>query len=64
MGNAGAAGQIAHIAGAEHIAHHAFAFVHMKHIALNGDNARRILAAVLQHLQAVVKQLVYRLMRH
>ena len=64
MRNAGAAGQIAHIAGAEHIAHHAFAFVHMKHIALNGDDARRILTAVLQHLQTVVKQLVYRLVRH
>ena len=59
VGDAGVAGQIAHIACAEHFAHHAFAFVHMEGAAFRRYNARRILPPVLQHLQAVVQKLVH-----
>ncbi|EEP68730.1 hypothetical protein GCWU000324_00634 [Kingella oralis ATCC 51147] len=59
VGDAGVAVQIAHVAGAEHFAHHAFAFVHMKIAVLRGYDAGRVLPAVLQHLQAVIQKLVY-----
>ena len=62
VGDARIADQIAHIACAEHFAHHAFAFVHVKRAAFRRYNARRILSPVLQHLQTVVQKLVYRLM--
>ena len=55
MGDASVAHQVAHIARAEHIAHHAGVFMHMEHLTLGGDDARRILSAVLQHLQSVIQ---------
>ena len=64
MGDAGIAHQVAHIARAEHIAHHAGIFMHMEHLALGGYDARRILSAVLQHLQSVIQQLIHRLKSH
>ena len=59
VGDTGVADQIAHIARAEHFAHHPFAFVHMEGAAFRRYNARRILPPVLQHLQAVVQKLVH-----
>ena len=59
MGDARVAVQIAHVAGAEHFAHHAFAFVHVEIAVLRGYDACRVLPAVLQHLQAVIQELVY-----
>ena len=50
MADTGVTVQITHIAGAEHITHHAFAFMHMEHIALYGHDTGRILPTVLQHL--------------
>ena len=64
MGDAGVAHQVAHISRAEHIAHHAGVFVHMKHLALGGYDAGGILPAVLQHLQSVIQQLIHRLKSH
>ena len=60
MGDSHIAGQRAHIARAEDVAHQAGAFVHVKRVALAGGNPRRILAAMLQHHQAIVKQLIDR----
>ena len=60
VGDARVADQIAHIACAEHLAHHPFALMHMKHAALCRYDARRVLPAVLEHLQSVVKRLVHR----
>ena len=62
VGDTGVADQIAHIACTEDFAHHPFAFVHMEGTAFGRYNACRILSPVLQHLQAVVQKLVYRLM--
>ena len=64
MGDAHVAEQIAHVAGAEHVAHQAVALVHVEGAALAGDDAGRILAAVLQHQQAVIEQLVDGVFRH
>jgi hypothetical protein len=58
MCDTGIAHQRAHVAGAEHIAHHAAALVHVKGLATGGDNTRRILPTVLQHLQSVIQQLI------
>ena len=59
------AGQRAHVAGAEHVAHHAARFLHEALGALHGDDAGRVLAAVLQQQQRVVDQLVdWRLRDH
>ena len=52
MGDAGIAGQRAHVAGAEHVVRQAVALVQMEGIAVQRGNARRILPAMLQHLQA------------
>jgi hypothetical protein len=52
------AGQGAHVAGAKHIAHHAFGFVHEKLAIKLRDDARSILASVLQQQQSVVDQLI------
>jgi hypothetical protein len=58
VGDAPVADQIAHIAGAENVAHQPRALVHMEAPALCGGDARRILAAMLEHLQPVIEQLV------
>ena len=58
MGDADVARQRAHVARAEHVAHHAGALVHVEGVVLAGDDARRVLAAVLQEQQPVVEQLV------
>jgi len=42
----------------EHILHHAIALVHVERTAVAGNNARSILAAMLQHQQPIIKQLV------
>ena len=49
MGNAHVAGQIAHVAGMEHIANQSTVFAHMEAVALAGDYASRILPSVLQY---------------
>jgi hypothetical protein len=41
------ADQVAHVAGAEHVAHHAQLLVHVEHAAVHGDDAGGILAPVL-----------------
>ena len=64
VGNARIAGQFAHMAGAEHFAHHAAAFVHVEAALVRGDDACRILPAVLQHLQTVIQKLVYGFVCH
>ena len=64
VGDAGVAGEIAHVAGAEYVAHHADVFVHVERIVFDGNDAGGVLAAVLQHLQAVVQQLVDRFVCH
>ena len=52
------AGQRTHVAGAEHILHHAAGLVHEALRALHGDDAGSVLAAVLQQQQRVIDQLV------
>src|SRR3972149_1454311 len=44
-GDAVVARESAHVARAEHVAHHAAALVHVERLALAGDDARRVLAA-------------------
>jgi hypothetical protein len=58
LAQARVAGQAAHVAGAEHVAHHALGLVHEELAFLLGDDAGRVLAAVLQQQQRVVDQLV------
>jgi hypothetical protein len=60
LAQARGAGQRAHVAGAEHVAHHALGLVHEDLAALQGDDAGRVLAAMLQQQQRVVDQLVDR----
>ncbi len=60
LAQAHGAGQRAHVAGAEHVAHHALGLVHVDLAALQRDDARRILAAMLQQQQRVIDQLVDR----
>jgi hypothetical protein len=52
LAQAHVARQRAHVAGAEHVAHHALGLVHEELAALLGDDAGRVLAAVLQQQQA------------
>ena len=52
-----------HIAGAEHIAHHAARLVHVELGPRSGDDARRILPTVLQQKQRIVEKLVHGLLR-
>jgi hypothetical protein len=58
MGDAHVAHEVAHIARAEDVAHEAAALVHVEAVALGRDDARRVLAAVLQHRHPVVEELV------
>ena len=53
-------GSAAHVAGAEHVAHHAARLVHEALRALHRDDAGGVLPAVLQQQQRVVDQLVDR----
>ena len=64
MPDAAGAEQAAHVARAEHVAHHAAALVHMEGGALRSHDTGSILAAVLQHQQPVVKDLVDRVFRY
>jgi hypothetical protein len=48
----------AHVARAEHVAHHARSLVRMEVGAVRGDDARRILAAMLEDQQPVVQKLI------
>jgi hypothetical protein len=52
------AGQRAHVAGAEHVAHHARRLVHVERAALGRNDARRVLPAMLEEEQPVVEELV------
>ena len=61
---AAVAGQGAHVAGAENIAHHALVLVHEKLAVFLGGDACRILPAVLQQQQGIVKQLVHMVGMH
>ena len=49
-----------HVASTKHVAHHALGLVHEKLAPLLRDDARRILAAMLQQQQAVIDQLIDR----
>ena len=60
VADAGVARELSHVAGAEHFAHHAFAFVHVEGRTVQGGDAGRVLPPVLQHLQAVIQKLVDR----
>ncbi|MNT34700.1 hypothetical protein D3C72_1706940 [compost metagenome] len=60
LADTGGAGQAAHIAGAEDIAHQAVGLVHVESTAVGGGDAGSILSAMLQQQQAVVNQLVDR----
>ena len=64
MRNTGIAGQRAHIARAEYIMRQAVAFVQVESITFQRGNTCRILPAVLQHLQSVIQQLIYRASRN
>ena len=64
MANAGVAEQIAHVAGAEHVARHALGLVLVEHRAIGGHDAGGVLPAMLQRHQAVVDQLVHRAVRN
>ena len=52
-------GQSAHIAGAEHVLHHALGLVHEELAFLLGHDAGCILPAVLQQQQGVINQLIH-----
>ena len=60
LAQAAVAGQRAHIAGAKHVFDHALGLVHKELALLLGDDARSILAAVLQEQQGVINELVHR----
>ena len=57
--DAACAEKAAHIASAKYVAHHAAALVHMECRTLGGNNAGCVLAAMLQHQQTIIEQLVY-----
>src|SRR6185436_4376827 len=59
MRDAHVAHEVAHVARAEDIAHQALALVHVEAVALGRDDAGCVLAAVLEHRQAVIEQLVH-----
>jgi hypothetical protein len=61
LAQAHGARQRPHIAGAKHVAHHAARLVHEALGALHRDDARGVLATVLQQQQSVIDQLVDRL---
>jgi hypothetical protein len=54
------AGKVAHVAGADHIADQAVVLAQEQAAEITGDDARRILATVLQYGEAVEQALVDR----
>src|ERR1700681_1454003 len=64
MADAGVAHELAHVAGAEDVAHVTGRLVHVKHRTLAGHDAGRVLTSVLQEQQAVIQDLVDRRMRN
>jgi hypothetical protein len=64
MRNAAGSQQRTHVAGAKHIANHAATLVHVKSGPLGSHDAGRILPAVLQYQQTVIKQLVDLILRN
>ena len=54
------AGQAAHVARAEHVAHHAVGLVHVEVAAVRRRDAGGVLTAMLQEQQTVIDQLVDR----
>ena len=60
LAQAAVAWQGTHVAGAKHIAHHAFGFVHEEFAVKLGDDARSVLASMLQEQQGVINQLIDR----
>jgi hypothetical protein len=58
MGNTCIAAERTHVARAKHIVRKAIAFMQMESIAFDCGNARGILPAMLQDLQAVIQQLI------
>ncbi len=59
MGDAPIALQVPHVARAKHVAHQTGPLVHAKTPRIRGGDSRGVLAAVLEHLQAIVEQLVH-----
>ena len=60
LAQADIARQGAHVAGAKNVAHHALGLVHEKFTTQLRDDARRVLAAVLQQQKTVINQLIDR----
>ena len=58
MRDAHVADEVAHVAGAEDVAHQPAPLVHVEAVAFGRDDARGILAAMLQHGHPVVQELV------
>src|SRR6185369_9186831 len=59
VGDAHVPHEVAHVARAEDVAHEAAPLVHVEAVALGGDDAGCILAAVLQDRHPVVQELVH-----
>ena len=60
MGDAHVAGEAAHIAGTENVAHQTFVLVHVECASVGSDDTGSILPAMLQHRQAVIQELIDR----
>lgn len=58
MGNAHPAPEIEHVLGSENITRESVVLTQMKAASLAGNNTRRILAAMLQNQQGIIKLLV------
>src|SRR5258708_35975466 len=58
MRDAHVADQAAPVARGEHLPHEALALVHVEAVAFGRDDARGVLAAMLQHRHPVIEQLV------
>ena len=56
MADADVAAQLEHVVAREHVAHESRALVQAQAIAVDGRDAGRVLAAVLQHGQRVVER--------
>ena len=60
VADARAAGQVAHVAGAEDVPHETHGLVHVKLQAVERGDARGVLAAMLKQQQSVIEPLVDR----
>jgi len=58
MGNAHPASEIEHVLGSENITRQSVVLAQMQAASLAGNNTRRILAAMLQNQQGIIKLLV------